>query len=104
MVDAIPFAQNVKGKSMRLTLLAILLLGGCAALDEKIMDLQMRGLESKPAAFKEGYRAGCASGFRSAGNVRYSQTKDVVRFDNDAEYADGWEQAFKACRKSESNR
>ena len=89
---------------MRLTLLAMLLLGGCAALDAQIMDFQMRGLENKPAAFKDGYRAGCASGLWSAGDMHYRQTKDVVRYDNDAEYADGWEQAFKACRKSNINR
>ena len=80
------------------------LLGGCAALDQKIIDLQMRGLESRSQAFKEGYRAGCASGYRVGGSFQYQMTKDVMRYDVDTEYQTGWDQAYADCRKIDINR
>ena len=82
----------------------MVLLGGCAALDQKIIDLQMRGLESRSQAFKEGYRAGCASGYRVGGSFQYQMTKDVMRYDVDTEYQTGWDQAYADCRKIDINR
>ena len=51
----------------------------------------------QPVAYKVGFRDGCDSGRVSAGNTSFIFKKDVVRFDEDSLYQQGWTDGYNRC-------
>jgi hypothetical protein len=54
----------------------------------------------QPAAYREGYAAGCDSGYVAAGHPYYQFRKDVSRFASDQLYGQGWNDGFAVCKGS----
>ena len=54
-------------------------------------------------AFRDGYLAGCPSGFTDAGRDGYQQDlrKDAARYAGEADYRQGWDQGHEACYEEE---
>jgi hypothetical protein len=78
-----------------------LLLAGCAGLnaDRYLYNKQTFMLnQGNPPAYVAGYVDGCASGRRLGGDRRFSYRKNNTRFDKDALYARGWQEAQINCR------
>lgn len=75
--------------------LSLVLAAGCA--HNSLVDLHAGKVEGPPA-FQDGYRAGCQSGLRAGGVVQLQFSKDVVRYNADKLYAQGWEDGYAVCR------
>ena len=71
------------------TILAVLLFSGCAAV-----------APPGPIAWQEGYLEGCPSGQSAAGYVYASWQKDINRFNSDSLYAQGWADGYERCKTS----
>jgi hypothetical protein len=84
---------------MRSHLIAVALLigaAGCATTQERV-DRQLAG---QPVAYREGYAAGCDSGYVAAGHPYYSFRKDLGRFNAEQLYSGGWNDGFQVCKGS----
>jgi hypothetical protein len=73
-----------------------LLLGGCQSSREW---MQAQGY---PAAFIDGFEAGCSSGRQAAGALD-SFRKDVPRYLAAPLYAEGWDDGFRQCEARQSS-
>lgn len=51
-----------------------------------------------PVAYADGYVDGCAAGRRLAGDKRFNDRQDRLRFEKDALYARGWQEGQINCR------
>jgi hypothetical protein len=56
------------------------------------------GNEGRSLAYADGYDDGCKSGYFAAGDSNYKLERDVTRYGYDAQYAQGWNDGFGACR------
>jgi hypothetical protein len=74
---------------------ALCLVSGCAT---ERLDQERTKLAGQPEAYKDGYVDGCSSGTKAAGNPYYQFKKDVVRFDADRLYSQGWGDGFNVCK------
>ena len=54
----------------------------------------------QPVEYRVGFQSGCDSGSVSAGNRAYTFKKDVVRYDVDALYKQGWDDGYNRCREN----
>ncbi len=77
-----------------LATLMFVLLTGCAA---SILERNV-GQVDGPPAFKTGYTHGCSSGLRAGGFGQLDFVKDVLRYNNEPLYAQGWEDGYRVCR------
>lgn len=55
---------------------------------------------NQPLPYKEGFAAGCDSGYVAAGHPYYKFNKNVNRFSEDAMYKQGWEDGYGVCKGS----
>lgn len=53
---------------------------------------------SQPVSYKEGYKDGCDSGYVASGHPYYKFSKNVIRFNNDSLYKQGWEDGYGVCK------
>lgn len=67
------------------------LLGGCQSTREQMT------AEGYPAPFIDGFEAGCSSGRQAAGALERFR-KDVPRYLQQHEYAQGWDDGFRQCQ------
>ena len=67
------------------------LLGGCQSTREQMT------AEGYPAPFIDGFEAGCSSGRQAAGALE-SFRKDVPRYLQQPQYAQGWDDGFRQCQ------
>lgn len=81
--------------TVRTVAVLLVLLAGCA--HTSVLDLFVGKIEGPPP-FKDGYRAGCASGLRAGGMAQMDFTKDVTRYNAERLYAQGWEDGYSVCR------
>ena len=51
-----------------------------------------------PAEYRQGYSAGCDSGYSAAGHVYYRFNKEPIRYETDRLYAQGWNDGFVVCK------
>lgn len=72
-----------------------LILTGCATSTQSI-DREIGA--GQPPAYKEGYGAGCDSGYVAAGHPYYKFKKDVNRFASDEFYKQGWADGYGVCK------
>ena len=73
-------------------LMALLIaLAGCQTTHEQML------AQGYPPAFADGFRDGCSSGRQAAGVMTGEFKKDVPRYLNDANYAEGWSDGFRQC-------
>lgn len=75
-----------------LSVLAMVLISGCA------IKMKSNVPAGAPDEYKIGFEDGCDSGYVSAGNPYYSYKKDVMRFQSDVLYKDGWTDGFNNCK------
>ena len=59
-----------------------------------------RKVGDQPQEYKEGYAAGCNSGYVASGHPYYKFTKDIARYESDNLYKQGWEDGFRVCKGS----
>lgn len=71
--------------------LGVTLLAGCQSTREHMT------AEGYPAPFIDGFEAGCSSGRQAAGALE-SFRKDVPRYLQQPEYAQGWDDGFRQCQ------
>ena len=76
-------------------LVLYMLLAGCAT-DPGMVDRTVGA--SQPIEYKQGFRAGCDSGYVAAGHPYYRFSKDVVRYQNNDLYRQGWNDGFSVCK------
>ena len=69
----------------------ILTLSGCATQSETMKS------QGYPAAYAEGFEDGCHSGKKAGGSYFDQFKKDVRRFNDVSDYAQGWSDAFRQC-------
>jgi hypothetical protein len=79
----------------RTAFLFLLALIGCAT-DMQRVDREIGA--GQPLQYKEGYKAGCDSGYVAAGHPYYRFNKDVARYGNDNLYKQGWDDGFSVCK------
>jgi len=56
-----------------------------------------------PAAYAEGFEDGCHSGNKAGGSYFDQFKKDVRRFNDDSDYAQGWSDAFRQCETEQES-
>ncbi len=54
-----------------------------------------------PPAYADGFSDGCSSGKKAAGSMFDQFKKDVNRFSQDQQYAQGWADGYKECEKEQ---
>lgn len=81
---------------MKIVFLVLLALAGCAT-KEQMIDRELAG---QPVEYRDGYKAGCSSGYVAAGHPYYRFTKDVTRYSAVAIYKQGWDDGFSVCKGS----
>ena len=69
-----------------------------AALSLAACETTMANVPPGPEPFRVGYADGCESGKDAAGALYSRFRKDVVRFDTDRLYAQGWDNGFSVCK------
>nr|WP_296129398.1 hypothetical protein [Pseudomonas sp. Ga0074129] len=74
------------------TCLIVTVLVGCQSTREQMM------AEGFPAPFIDGFEAGCGSGRQAAGALDRFR-KDVPRYLQQPEYAQGWDDGFRQCKE-----
>jgi hypothetical protein len=74
--------------------LTLLLLAGCAT-SQADLDRQLAG---QPTAYRDGFAAGCDSGYVAAGHPYYQFKKNTGRFESDRLYSGGWSDGFQTCK------
>ena len=83
----------------RLVLIAIvacfLSLFGCVSQKEIMIN------EGYPLAYAEGFDDGCHSGNKAGGSLFDQFKKDVIRFEDDRQYAQGWSDGFRQCESEQ---
>jgi hypothetical protein len=67
------------------------LLAGCATQKETMLK------EGYPLSYADGFDDGCHSGNQAGGSLFDQFKKDIGRFDNDKDYAQGWSDGFRQC-------
>ena len=75
--------------------LLLALLAGCVT---NMQQADRDGCAGQPIEYKQGYVAGCDSGYVAAGHPYYKFSKDVVRYGQDAIYKQGWDDGFLVCK------
>jgi hypothetical protein len=76
-----------------------LLLHGCSSLP-RTAPLPTNPKHSQHSAiYNKGYSAGCASGRNVSGDARYVFTKDIAAYSSDAQYRNGWDEAYPLCQE-----
>lgn len=69
----------------------MLLLAGCATQKETMLK------EGYPLSYADGFDDGCHSGNQAGGSLFDELKKDVRRFNNEKDYAQGWSDGFRQC-------
>jgi hypothetical protein len=77
-------------------LILLMLLAGCQS-DPGGTTGRLRN-EGRTPAYIEGYQDGCKSGYFAAGDSSYKFARDATRFNYDAQYVNGWNGGFSACK------
>lgn len=72
-----------------------ILVAGCATKAQQV-DREIGA--GQPQEYKDGYMAGCDSGYVAAGHPYYRFTKDVKRYGDDKLYKGGWDDGFSVCK------
>jgi hypothetical protein len=86
--------MNMRGK---LLLVAALFASGCSTpMETRLQDK----LADRPAAYREGYIAGCRSGQAEAAHSDGKEVKDASRIQSDTLYANGWYDGFEDCKNN----
>lgn len=62
------------------------------------LQMERQKLSGFPVAYQDGYVDGCGSGKKAAGNPYAAFVKDVLRFDSDKQYGQGWTDGFNVCK------
>ena len=69
----------------------LMLIGGCQSTHEELL------AKGYPPAFADGFDDGCSSGRQAAGAINGTFRKNVLRYLDDARYAEGWSDGFRQC-------
>lgn len=72
----------------------LLILVGCATTSTEVN----RYAAGQPFEYKEGFQAGCNSGYVAAGHPYYKFNKNVKRYNVDDLYRTGWDDGFNVCK------
>ena len=78
-----------------LSTICLLMISGCATTIKQV-DREV-GVGQSPE-YKQGYGAGCNSGYVAAGNHYYKFTKDVTAYSANQVYKQGWDDGFTVCK------
>ena len=78
-----------------LIIFAAIALSGCAT-DMQRVDREIGA--GQPLPNKDGYKSGCDSGYVAAGHPYYRFSKNVVRYNDDSLYKQGWDDGFSVCK------
>lgn len=84
-------------RAVVLSTFSLAFLSGCVSQKESMIK------EGFPVAYADGFDDGCHSGKKAGGNMFEQFKKDVRRFENDREYAQGWSDGFRQCETEEEN-
>ena len=74
-------------------ILGVSILSGCGPRGEQVM-IQ----NSKSSDYSTGYGDGCESGRADAGSVMSVAQKDEEKYQNNAQYKEGWDSGFRECK------
>ena len=87
--------KNLYQPVIWVALLNLLLLPGCATQKETMIK------QGYPLAYAEGFDDGCHSGYKAGGNMFEKFRKDIRRFEQDRQYAQGWSDGFRQCESEQ---
>ncbi|HSC85344.1 MAG TPA: hypothetical protein VLC30_17145 [Pseudomonas sp.] len=82
---------------LAMLLLSSLLLGGCQTTHQYLLE------QGYPAAFADGFEAGCSSGRQAAGVISGEFRKDVPRYLAERNYESGWDDGFRQCQAMQAS-
>lgn len=83
----------------RSAMMAALIVAACAPVDA----VTNKNTAGQPAEYRDGFREGCGSGYVAAGHPYAKFSKDVMRFQTDSLYKQGWEDGHSVCKGSYSS-
>ena len=70
---------------------SVIALLGCVTQKESMVK------QGYPLAYADGFDDGCHSGKKAGGSMFDQFKKDVIRFQQDSQYAQGWSDGFRQC-------
>ncbi len=70
---------------------SVIALFGCVTQKESMVK------QGYPLAYADGFDDGCHSGKKAGGSMFDQFKKDVTRFQQDSQYAQGWSDGFRQC-------
>ena len=77
--------------------LGLLIVSGCVTQKEMMVK------QGYPLAYAEGFDDGCHSGNKAGGSLFDQFKKDVVRFNDEKQYAQGWSDGFRQCETEQES-
>jgi hypothetical protein len=76
----------------KITIISFLtIITGCVSTADKMKE------EGYPASYADGFEDGCHSGKKAGGSYFDQFKKDITRFNNDKDYAQGWSDSYRQC-------
>lgn len=69
-----------------------------AACSRVVMQPDMERVNDQSAAFQDGYKAGCRSGFVAGGSLVHTFSRDSQRIRDDEQYKLGWKDGYRRCK------
>ena len=93
-------------KNIFLTIIILILLGGCIIPStHRLIPTKMSEVDkivgNQPLEYKQGFRDGFDSGCAASGNPYTQFTKDVNRYDNDNLYKQGWNDGYNDSKEDD---
>lgn len=88
--------MKTKRLSLIITLVcSVVAISGCVSQKESMIK------QGYPLAYADGFDDGCHSGNKAGGSMFEEFKKDVKRFENDSQYAQGWSDGFRQCESEQ---
>jgi len=78
-------------------LCSLLMISGCISQKESMIQ------QGYPLPYADGFDDGCHSGKKAGGNMFDQFKKDVRRFQQENQYAQGWSDGFRQCETEEES-
>ncbi|WP_198589527.1 hypothetical protein [Shewanella sp. 10N.286.51.B7] len=77
--------------------LSLLIITACQSTRDSMVE------QGYPLAYADGFQDGCDSGNKAGGSLFDQFKKDVTRFNNETDYAQGWSDGFRQCETEQES-
>ncbi|WP_299568723.1 hypothetical protein [uncultured Shewanella sp.] len=77
--------------------LSLFIISACQSTRDSMIE------QGYPLAYADGFQDGCDSGNKAGGSLFDEFKKDVKRFNEEADYAQGWSDGFRQCETEQES-